>query len=190
MRVAMRWFLLTAFMWVALSGIDPVSASADSGSSQIAYIANDWGSIHDVQADGSNDRPIVTASTAAHIGDIAWSQNGSTLAYTTISTPPGAAPQHIYLFDTMSGATTELKSSAPTYGPIAFFPDGKHLAAISNVRAAEAPTCHGGQALTIDIETGSAMPLVSAGCTVVGLQVTSDGAILISSDHGSNPPGT
>jgi Tol biopolymer transport system component len=163
-----------------------VTSFADSNSNQIAYIANDRGSVHIVQTDGSNDRQVLTAT---RIGDIAWSPDGARLAYTTTSPPQVAAPQHIYVFDTVSGATTEVNSSTGTYGPVAFFPDGKRLAAVSNMREPGVSVCRGGQALTIDIQSRNATPLVAAGCNVVGLQVTSDSATLISSDHGSDPPG-
>jgi hypothetical protein len=187
MRAGGRRLLVAAVVSVGLGvGPPPAALLAESTGNQIAYIANDRGSIHVVQADGSNDRPIVTA---ASIGDIAWSPDGATLAFTTTSPSQAAASQHIYLFNTVSGATTEVNSRTGTYGPIAFFPDGKHLAAVSNTRDPQVPVCRGGQALTLDVQTGTATPLVAAGCTVVGLQVTSDGATLISSDHGSNPPG-
>jgi hypothetical protein len=63
MRGGGRRLLVTAVVSGALYVVAPPAASlAESGRSQIAYIANDRASIHVVQADGSNDRPIISAA--------------------------------------------------------------------------------------------------------------------------------
>lgn len=153
-------------------------AAADGG--EIAYIANDRASIHVVQADGTGDRQLVSAGA---INNIAWSPDGKVLAYTTVS--QALAAQRIYLFDTGAGRSTELKSSVATYGPIAFFPDGKRLAAPDG----EGPTLFcDGKTVAIDLSTGQSMPLGPAMNRCVShLQVTPDGAALIATMHGGDP---
>jgi WD40 repeat protein len=162
-----------------------LTAVAQADQSEIAYIANDGRTIHVVESDGTGDHVEVTAPAVV---SLAWSPDGKTLAYATLSTPFGPGiqrqSQRIFLLDATTGSSTELRSSTGTYGPIAFLPDGKQLAA----QAGQGPTviCQGG-IVSIALDTGRASPLASAGGCVEHLQVAPDGGGLIVTSHGGDP---
>jgi hypothetical protein len=154
-------------------------ANADGG--EIAYIANDHGSIHVVQSDGTNDRQVVAAPNLDYL---TWSPDGKRLVYTTHGTGGAIVPiirHRIFLFDISTQHSAELKSSTDTYGPIAFFPDGRRLAALSLGTTGDRTPANGcyGPVVSIDVATGAATQLANAGCTVSGLQVAPDGAALL-----------
>jgi dipeptidyl aminopeptidase/acylaminoacyl peptidase len=170
---------LAASMLLGLTAV----AQADQG--EIAYIANDGRTIHVVQSDGSGDHVLVTAPAVV---SFAWSPDGKTLAYATLSTPFGPGiqrqSQRIFLLDATTGSSTELHSSTGTYGPIAFLPDGKRLAA----QAGQGPTviCQGG-IVSIALDTGRASPLAPVASCLEHLQFAPDGGGLIATTHSGDP---
>src|SRR5207245_1843398 len=73
----------------------------------------------------------------------------------------------------------ELKVGVLTIGSVAYFPDGKRLAAVSAPTRPDYPMCTDSKFLTIDVAAAKAVPFGPSGCVVRGLQVAPDGAALI-----------
>ena len=110
--------LLALLPALAIAALLPVQVGR-ADSPQIAYITNDGRSTHLVDSAGDGDRPFFAASGS--LGDIAWAPDGTSLAYTIVDRTSARPSQRLFLLDESSGKSTEIKSSVPTSGPIAFF---------------------------------------------------------------------
>jgi WD40-like Beta Propeller Repeat len=178
----MRCLRRVNIMWRALAGACTTLATtivlmvspayADVG--EIAYIANDQASIHLVRADGSGDRQLLATPG---LTNLAWAPDGKTLAYLVgMVTRNFHGPQRVFLYDTGTGRSTEVKD-AGFVGAVAFFPDGKRLLGQGGIvdRACEGPLG------VLDLATGKGTPLqLSVGC-VTQVQIAPGGTDLIAS---------
>jgi dipeptidyl aminopeptidase/acylaminoacyl peptidase len=170
-RTALRLLILSAAPAVAALLLF-LPARASGG--EIAYVANDYESIHLVQADGSADRQLLSGTAGNRLSGLTWSPDGNVLVYNTYSSASPAQTGRTFLYDMSSGHSTQL--SARIRGPIAYFPDGKRLLE-GGVDISDDAPC--GSLVSIDIASGTATPLMPMMCTIDHIQVAPDGAAAI-----------
>jgi Tol biopolymer transport system component len=150
---------------------------AQTQPAQLAYVSNGFHSIHVVRTDGTGDQELVSSPNLT-LAFPAWSPDGKVLAYAAANLATiRRDSQQILVFDPATRRTMEVRSSLGTYGPLAFFPDGKHLAA--PVGSGPSAVCDPRDIASIDISSGAATPVVTANGCPVSLQVAPDGARLI-----------
>lgn len=144
----------------------------------IAYVGAD-GNIWEIHADGTGRKLLV--HSPGTIKSMAWSRNGQILAFVTYD--PGTG---VYLLDVKTKQVREVHTSSPVAGPIAFFPSGERLVALSAARKDIEFFCFD-QFVSIDTQTGNVSHLVKGGCRPETLQVTPDGKSLVITTNQGDP---
>ncbi len=157
----------------------PAVAAQSSGDPHglIAYIGEGRHSIWSILADGTEHQLWLESPDT--IQDIAWSPDGTTLAYVTLGNAVG-------LLRVPSGVVDVIPTSSPIRGPIAFFPDGMNLVAVNGVQN-DSPVCPYGELVAVSLYDGLVTPLLSTGCRFSNLAVYPDGVSVLVTSNGSDP---
>lgn|GEM_PF-5491610 len=151
----------------------------------IAYTGLD-GNIWVVNSDGSDPKRVTSSGTAGRpFTSPHWSSDGSLLAFAVGSTGQGASIPAFGIVQLADGTAHLVQPTQPIAAPFAFFPDGKHVAAVSRAPA-NSGFCQN-QLVSVDLASGTVSPLIQAGCRIWSLQVAPDGKSLLITSGGSDP---